>query len=41
MNFNEFKQLVIAECEAAGITEYELYYQAGTSVSVSASSIVI
>ena len=34
MNFNEFKQLVIAECEAAGITEYELYYQAGSSVSV-------
>ena len=34
MNFNEFKQLVIAECEQAGITEYELYYQAGSSVSV-------
>ena len=34
MTFNEFKQLVIAECEAAGITEYELYYQAGSSVSV-------
>ena len=34
MTFNEFKQLVIAECEKAGITEYELYYQAGSSVSV-------
>ena len=34
MNFQEFKNLVIAECENAGITEYELYYQAGSSVSV-------
>ena len=34
MNFNEFKQLVIAECEKAGIAEYELYYQAGSSISV-------
>ena len=34
MVFNEFKDLVIAACEEAGITEYELYYQAGTSVSV-------
>ncbi len=34
MNFNEFKQLVIAECEAKGITEYELYYQVGSSTSV-------
>ena len=34
MNFNEFKQLVIAECEKSGIAEYELYYQAGSSVSV-------
>ena len=34
MNFNEFKKLVIAACEEAGITEYELYYQAGSSVSV-------
>ena len=34
MTFNEFKQLVIAACEQAGITEYELYYQAGSSVSV-------
>ena len=36
MNFNEFKDLVIAACEEAGITEYELYYQAGSSVSVGA-----
>ena len=34
MTFNEFKELVIAECAAQGITEYELYYQAGSSVSV-------
>ena len=34
MNFNEFKELVIAECEAQGIAEYELYYQAGSSTSV-------
>ena len=34
MNFNEFKELVIAECAARGITEYELYYQAGSSTSV-------
>jgi len=36
MHFNEFKELVIAACKEAGITEYELYYQAGTSVSVGA-----
>lgn len=34
MTFHEFKSLVIAACEDAGITEYELYYQAGTSVNV-------
>ena len=34
MNFNEFKNLVIDECAKAGITEYELYYQAGSSTSV-------
>ena len=34
MTFNEFKQAVIAECAAQGITEYELYYQAGSSISV-------
>ena len=34
MNFAEFKNLVIAECESKGITEYELYYQMGESTSV-------
>ena len=34
MTFQEFKQLVIAECAAQGITEYELYYQVGESTSV-------
>ena len=34
MTFNEFKQLVIAECAAQGIAEYELYYQVGASTSV-------
>ena len=34
MNFNEFKTLVITACQEAGVTEYELYYQAGSSLSV-------
>ena len=34
MDFNAFKELVIAECKAQGIAEYELYYQAGSSTSV-------
>ena len=34
MTFNEFKELVIAECAAQGVAEYELYYQAGSSTSV-------
>ena len=34
MTFNEFKELVIAECTAQGIAEYELYYQVGSSTSV-------
>ena len=34
MDFNTFKELVIAECAAQGITEYELYYQVGASTSV-------
>ena len=34
MNFNEFKNLVIAACEEASITEYELYYSASESTSV-------
>jgi len=36
MNFNEFKQFVIAACQEAGIEEYELYYQAGSSTEVGA-----
>ncbi len=36
MNFTEFKTLVIAQAQAMGIAEYELYYQAGESTSVSA-----
>ena len=34
MNFNEFKNLVIAACKEAGITEYELYYSASESTSI-------
>lgn len=34
MNFNEFKELVIAACAARGIEEYELYYQTSSSTSV-------
>ena len=34
MTFQEFKQLVIDQCAAQGIAEYELYYQAGSSTSV-------
>ena len=34
MTFQEFKNLVIEACCDAGITEYEIYYQAGSSVSV-------
>ena len=34
MTFQEFKNLVIAACEEAGITEYELYYEAGSSINV-------
>ena len=34
MTFNEFKELVIAQCASQGISEYELYYQAGASTSV-------
>jgi len=34
MNFNQFKELVAAACQAQGITEYELYYQAGSELSV-------
>ena len=34
MNFQEFKNLVIDACKEAGITEYELYYEAGSSINV-------
>lgn len=36
MNFTEFKELVIAKAQVMGIAEYELYYQAAESTSVSA-----
>lgn len=36
MTFAEFKEYVIAKANAMGIAEYELYYQAGRSTSVSA-----
>ncbi len=36
MNFAEFKEIAIAEAKALGIAEYELYYQAAESTSVSA-----
>ena len=36
MDFNTFKNAVIARCETLGITEYELYYQSAESTSVSA-----
>ena len=36
MDFQSFKKAVIAKTEALGITEYELYYQAEESTSVSA-----
>ena len=34
MTFNEFKELVMAECASQGIAEYELYYQVGETTSV-------
>ena len=34
MDFNAFKEIVIAQCAAQGIKEYELYYQTAESVSV-------
>lgn len=36
MDYQSFKQAVIARAEALGLTEYELYYQGGSSTSVSA-----
>lgn len=36
MDFNTFKDLVIARCRELGIAQYELYYQTAESTSVSA-----
>lgn len=36
MNFTEFKELVIAKAQSMGFADYELYYQAAESTSVSA-----
>ncbi|MBE6981208.1 MAG: TldD/PmbA family protein [Ruminococcaceae bacterium] len=36
MNYQSFKQSVIARAEALGITEYELYYMTAESTSISA-----
>lgn len=34
MDFNAFKECVVAHCEKMGIKEYELYYQAGENTTV-------
>ncbi len=34
MDFNAFKEVVIAECANLGITEYELYYESDVSTTV-------
>ena len=34
MDYQSFKNAVIAKCAELGIAEYELFYQAGTSVSI-------
>lgn len=36
MDFNSFKEAIIARCQALGIQEYELYYQAAEATCVSA-----
>ncbi len=36
MEYTAFKEAVMAAAKAAGLTEYELYYQSGSSTSVSA-----
>ena len=36
MDFNSFKEAIIARCQELGIAEYELYYQVVESTSVSA-----
>lgn len=35
MNYQEFKNCIISRCEELGIADYELYYQAAESTSVS------
>ena len=35
MEFKEFKQEVVAQCQAQGVTEYELFYTSSESTSVS------
>ena len=34
MEFSEFKRIVIAQCKALGIEEYELYYETEESTTV-------
>lgn len=34
MDFHDFKEAVLAQCHALGLTEYELYYQTAESTSV-------
>lgn len=36
MNFQKFKRIVVAKAQSMGLAEYELYYQAAESTSVSA-----
>ena len=36
MDFNSFKEAIIARCKELGVQEYELYYKAAESTSVSA-----
>ena len=36
MNFQEFKNAVMARCEELGVKDYELYYQTAESTSISA-----
>ena len=33
MNYKDFKELVVAQAQRLGITEYELYYQSGASLN--------
>ena len=36
MDFNSFKEVIIARCQELGVSEYELYYQVVESTSISA-----